>query len=278
MLKFSFMSPGRLDAKGAACLESSTVATESLEVPVLWKNDTCCTMDATMLHLLVVTVAASTPAEQDLVSRSAISLAWGLYHMRKAKPLRGSPLDYLVIAHDNLAKRWQPRRVKGVLDFAAINGGLPAGVAQWPKFALVAAALPQLRARHGRRSLRGSVWVVDADIDFSDFNAAHFFRRWLCSFPGGRPLVSQPTIRARSNTRNPTGSRARKQLWWPLHAETWEPSEAVFAKAFLSDFVEMQAPLFHAPFFVSPVVSNHHATLRPLSLSLYQHVVRPLTT
>lgn len=114
-------------------------------------------------------------------------------------------------------------------------------------------AISQLGGR-----FRGAIWVLDDDIDlmsplaFHDLGVRHggfaasavrFFRRWSCAFPDGPPLVAQPVIESRV-----------RQLWWPVQAETWTARDDVARngprpKAMLSDFVEMQAPLFDAAFF-----------------------------
>ena len=49
---------------------------------------------------------------------------------------------------------------------------------------------PPPQARH-----YDAVWFPDDDLTFASFDLAEYLRRWLCVFPGGPPIVSQPPLR-----------------------------------------------------------------------------------
>ena len=168
-------------------------------------------------------------------------------------------LMFHVLAHDNLARSWgASRRPLSNKDTFFVTDAGPATDMYTPKFTLFALNMARLRALHANShawSTTDAVWIADCDIDFTNFAAARFFHLWACAFPGGSPLVSQPIIRGPGT--------APTQLWWPLHAGAWEDNvtfgrprsylsrgtqEQLRPVALLTDFVEMQVPLFDGAF------------------------------
>jgi len=148
---------------------------------------TCCSANRQLAALLVVTVAGSTPAERKLIEANGRALAVSL---SAARLPRAAPLHYHVIAHDNHASRWAATEAaarEAGFRLTVTDSGLPARVFQ-PKFALLAAARPFLRAwvaRISRDATRdAAVWMLDADADLTSFDAKRYFRRWSCAFPG----------------------------------------------------------------------------------------------
>ena len=237
--------------EGNACLAESSLPFTAHLVPSQWRGE-CCTA-ARLERLLVVMVSGSSDNERQAIRRSADGLVRALSSSRTV-----ASLVFHVLAYDNDAAAWgstpqslpasarsDDSRKNGM--FYVTDAALHSRVYS-PKFAIVALSLPRLRAMHGIARPTDAVWLPDGDIDFNGFEADRFFRRWRCAFPGGPPLISQPTIRG--PTVHPT------QLWWPLQATSWQTG-GVFGPttsgqqpiALLSDLVEMQAPLFDGLFF-----------------------------
>ena len=239
-------------AAGDACLAESNLPLRNRWASRQIFQDGCCnTSSLGPRHLLVVFVAGSSPAEQAAVLRSAHGLVEAM-----AVPRLTTTLAFHVLTYDGNSRHWgaSPRTITGggrsrrlesllyVTDASLHNAQV-----YTPKFAIIALAQEHLHGVHSGPARPDAVWLPDADMDFTGFAALRFFSRWQCAWPGlAPPLISQPTIRG------PTS--APTQLWWPIHEGSWLAGGPFHVEgrpptALLSDFVEMQAPLFDAAFF-----------------------------
>ena len=233
-------------AHGERCLADAAKPLERAAVPTTWRRRggggrgrRCCRASHPPL-LLVVYASSSSKRAQALVRRSAGGLAEQAIRLpgktNNRRPHHAAKIAFHVLAYDNGADIWEggsPQRLVPSPNMSSSgaaaaswmhisNAGLGASMVV-PKMALLATNLHRLRRTHARAfSHGGAVWLPDADVDFTHFDAPHYFLRWRCAFPGGPPLISQPTIR--------TPNGARTQLWWPVDAGEWEAPNGTFAQ------------------------------------------------
>ena len=93
-----------------------------------------------------------------------------------------------------------------------------------------------------------AIWLPDADVAFTADGVSDFLLRWSCAFSAGPPFVSQPAMHgALSRT-------GRSQQFWPFnYGREWQSNGRLGdlnAIAMHTAYVEQQAPLLDAPFFV----------------------------
>lgn len=107
------------------------------------------------------------------------------------------------------------------------------------------------------RAAYDAVWMPDDDLAFEHFDWRAFLHQWLCTFPGGPPVVAQPPIQSVQRLGPQPFAKS-----WPAQAETWRTcmvgelaaaygGDACFlrrTRALQVGFVEGQAALLDARF------------------------------
>ena len=121
------------------------------------------------------------------------------------------------------------------------------------------------------RAAYDAVWLPDDDLAFERFDWRAFLHQWLCTFPGGSPIVAQPPIQSKKGWHR---SRSAWGKTWPAAAGTWRScmvgelgaafgGDACFlrhTRALQVGFVEGQAALLDAHFlswlFEQPLIER----------------------
>ena len=129
--------------------------------------------------------------------------------------------------------------------------------------------------------LHDAIWMPDDDLSFVGFDLASYLRRWLCVFPGGPPIISQPPLHPNAGSIR-GGGKQNTELSKPFQndgatyetcvtgemADIFGAEDACFLRdtlALRTAFVEGQAALFDANFlfwFVQQPLSQTIARLQ----------------
>ena len=193
----------------------------------------CCA--SRIRSLLLATVTSSKPATIQRVMRNVIAA----HRAASASGGRVAMFSYLFVAYDvngDVRKRTAWQEVALLEHVQVIYGNtLGQNVSKFrpPLFYHMVYTLPIVR-----NSTYQAVWFLDEDLELDSLNTSAFLDRWLCAFPGGPPLVAQPTITPST------------QAFWPLNHKTWHGHAAKMPLATTVHFVEQQSPIFDAEFWV----------------------------
>ena len=221
--------------------------------PIPRRCNQTCTTSSKRLRVLVAVTTDSTPASRTRLHNNAVA-------MHSAQGETNVLAEWLAITYDGNASLWKPLAsnlcnsshvytqdareciVLRVADASDLRHQRPEWLGLYsPKLPMQLKHILPLLTTSSSSSI-DAVWMLDGDLSLApSFRLPRFFRLWRCAFEGGPPLVSQPTIRA-------SRRRTHSQPFWPHNHENWRGDTAM--GAFAMPFVEQQAPLFDAAYFV----------------------------
>ena len=147
------------------------------------------------LNMLVVLVASSTPDTQQrtLANMEQVDQTYANHRAH---------VDWAVVAYDDRSSMWNQTRLRAyalrttrLLDVLDASTGRKEALSVEQRKARLEHQLTALRRiLLPRPSSYTLVWMPDDDLSLARFDLGEYLRRWLCLFPGGPPVISQPPV------------------------------------------------------------------------------------